>query len=43
MVTCRHKVTDFGLVAKHARLVVDSRNAFPRNGASAGKARIVRL
>ena len=43
VVTCRHKVTDFGLVAKHARLIVDSRNAFPRNGVSAGKARVVRL
>jgi UDP-N-acetyl-D-glucosamine dehydrogenase len=30
VVTCRHTGVDFNEVAKHARLVVDTRNAYPR-------------
>ncbi len=43
VVTCRHKDFDFGLVAKHADLVVDTRNAFPFGQAIDGNARIVRI
>jgi UDP-N-acetyl-D-glucosamine dehydrogenase len=44
VVTCKHKGVDFDMVAKHARVIVDSRNAYPRNGKlPAGAARIVRL
>ncbi|NJN14385.1 MAG: nucleotide sugar dehydrogenase [Planctomycetes bacterium] len=44
VVTCRHKVTDFAFVAKHAKLIVDSRNAYPiTEKLPAGSARVVRL
>ncbi|MGQ0613232.1 MAG: nucleotide sugar dehydrogenase [Planctomycetaceae bacterium] len=43
VVTCRHKAFDFGFVAKHARLVVDTRNAYPSNAPASGDARIIRL
>jgi len=44
VVTCRHQGVDFGLVAEHARVIVDTRNAYPRNGDPyTGKARLVKL
>jgi len=43
VVTCKHKNVDWKLVAQHAKLIVDSRNAYPRNGKSPGPARIVKL
>jgi UDP-N-acetyl-D-glucosamine dehydrogenase len=43
VVTCKHKGVDWGFVAQHAKLIVDSRNAYPRNGKSSGPARIVKL
>jgi UDP-N-acetyl-D-glucosamine dehydrogenase len=44
VVTCRHEGVDFGLVAEHARVIVDTRNAYPRNGDPyTGKARLVKL
>jgi len=43
VVTCRHKAYDFGFVAKHARVIVDSRNAYPSSAPYSGAARIVRL
>ena len=43
VVTCKHKGIDWGFVAQHAKLIVDSRNAYPRNGKSPGPARIVKL
>ncbi|HEX5136316.1 MAG TPA: nucleotide sugar dehydrogenase [Planctomycetota bacterium] len=43
VVTCKHKGVDWNFVAQHAKLIVDSRNAYPRNGKSPGPARIVKL
>ncbi|MCK6461796.1 MAG: nucleotide sugar dehydrogenase [Planctomycetes bacterium] len=43
VVACKHKGVDWKLVAQHAKLIVDSRNAYPRNGKSPGPARIVKL
>jgi UDP-N-acetyl-D-glucosamine dehydrogenase len=43
VVTCSHRAFDFQLVASHAKLVVDARNAFPRTGPERGPARVVRL
>ncbi|MHC4550569.1 MAG: nucleotide sugar dehydrogenase [Planctomycetota bacterium] len=44
VVTCRHAGIDFDFVARHARVIVDTRNAYPRNGAPyTGSARIVKL
>jgi len=44
VVTCRHEGVDFGLVAEHAKVIVDTRNAYPRNGDPyTGKARLVKL
>ena len=43
IVTCRHSAFDFALVGAHARLVVDTRNAFPGNAPPQGPARIIRL
>jgi UDP-N-acetyl-D-glucosamine dehydrogenase len=44
VVTCRHQGVDFDLVAEHARVIVDTRNAYPRNGDPyTGKARLVKL
>ena len=43
IVTCRHDEFDFDQVARHARVVVDTRNAFPRNAHQNGSARIIRL
>ena len=43
VVTCKHRGVDFGLVAKEAGIIVDTRNAYPLNGALTGPARIVRL
>jgi len=44
VVTCRHEGVDFGLVAEHAKVIVDTRNAYPRNGGPyTGKARLVKL
>jgi UDP-N-acetyl-D-glucosamine dehydrogenase len=43
VVTCKHKGVDWQMVAQHAKLIVDSRNAYPRNGKKAGPARIVKL
>ena len=44
VVTCRHQGVDFGLVAEHAKVIVDTRNAYPRNGGPyPGKARLVKL
>ena len=43
VVTCRHTGVDFDMVAEHASIIVDSRNAYPRNGKPTGKATIVKL
>jgi len=44
VVTCRHEGVDFAQVAEHARVIVDTRNAYPRNGDPyTGKARLVKL
>ena len=44
VVTCKHSRGDFDEVARHAHLIVDSRNAYPREETPADhKARIVRL
>jgi UDP-N-acetyl-D-glucosamine dehydrogenase len=43
VVACKHKGVDWGFVAQHAKLIVDSRNAYPRNGRSPAPARIVKL
>ena len=43
IVTCRHKEFDFDQVARHARVIVDTRNAFPRTANQNGSARIIRL
>jgi UDP-N-acetyl-D-glucosamine dehydrogenase len=43
VITCKHKGVDWKFVAQHAKLIVDSRNAYPRNGKSPGPARIVKL
>jgi len=43
VVTCKHKGVDWNMIAEHAKLIVDTRNAYPRNGKSHGSARIVKL
>jgi UDP-N-acetyl-D-glucosamine dehydrogenase len=44
VVTCNHSRVDFDEVARHASLIVDSRNAYPREAAVPDrKARIVKL
>jgi UDP-N-acetyl-D-glucosamine dehydrogenase len=43
VIACKHKGVDWKFVAQHAKLIVDSRNAYPRNGSSPGPARIVKL
>jgi len=43
VVACRHKAIDFGLVAKNAKIIVDSRNAYPQGKPIPGSARVVRL
>jgi len=32
VVTCRHEGVDFDMVARNAAIIVDTRNAYPRNG-----------
>jgi UDP-N-acetyl-D-glucosamine dehydrogenase len=43
VVACKHKGIDWSFVAQNAKLIVDSRNAYPRNGKTPGPARIVKL
>jgi len=43
VVTCCHQGVDWDMVAQNAKIIVDSRNAYPRNGAPKGGARIVKL
>jgi len=43
VIACKHKGVDWQFVAQHAKLIVDSRNAYPRNGKKPGPARIVKL
>jgi UDP-N-acetyl-D-glucosamine dehydrogenase len=43
VVTAKHKAIDFDFVARHARIIVDSRNAYPATAKIPGNARIVRL
>jgi UDP-N-acetyl-D-glucosamine dehydrogenase len=43
VVTCRHTGVDFDAVAKGCKLIVDTRNAYPRGKATTGGARIVKL
>lgn len=43
VVTAKHKAIDFEFVARHARIIVDSRNAYPATAKVPGSARIVRL
>jgi UDP-N-acetyl-D-glucosamine dehydrogenase len=37
-----HDAVDYGNIAKHAKLVVDTRNAMARVPAGTGKARVVK-
>ena len=44
VITCKHSDVDFSLVARHARAIVDTRNAMPRGSEEAKLAkRLVRL
>ena len=43
VVTCRHEGVDFDYVAKHAKVIVDTRNAYSYDRAPVEGARIVKL